>query len=206
MLAYTQARVPVLVQLVSVTGLWGLTFVLVWFATVANWALEHREAGHRVLPGVAVYAGILVAILGFGALRLAGAGSVGAPVRVAGITVAGEVATGREAGLSRLMTGAAFGDEDWRAFAEASRAVNEELLRMSEREAARGAKLLLWSEGNAVVLAGELDALVARGARWRASGACGSACRWRASRPRWSGCCATSSSWWGRTARWRGAT
>ncbi|ATB29712.1 nitrilase-related carbon-nitrogen hydrolase [Melittangium boletus] len=162
-LAYTQAQVPVLVQLVSVTGLWGLTFVLVWFATVANWAFEHREAGRRVLPGVAVYAGVLVAILGFGALRLAGAGSVGEPVRVAGITVAGEVATGREAGLSRLMQGEAFGDEDWRAFAEASRAVNEELLRLSEREAAKGAKLLLWSEGNAVVLAGELDALIARG-------------------------------------------
>jgi apolipoprotein N-acyltransferase len=32
--------------------------------------------------------------------------------------------------------------------------VNEELLRLSEREAERGAKLILWSEGNAVVLAG----------------------------------------------------
>ncbi|MET0403816.1 MAG: nitrilase-related carbon-nitrogen hydrolase [Cystobacter sp.] len=162
-LAYTQARVPVLVQLVSVTGLWGLTFVLVWFATVINWALEHRETGRRVLPGVAVYAGVVVAILGFGALRLAGAGRVGEPVRVAGVTVAGDVATGREAGLSRLMVGESFGDEDWRAFAEASRPVNEELLRLSAREAARGAKLLLWSEGNAVVLAGELDAFIARG-------------------------------------------
>lgn len=138
MLAYTQARVPVLVQLVSVTGLWGLTFVLVWFATVVNWAFEHRQAGRRVLPGVAVYAAVLVAILGFGALRLAGAGSVGEPVRVAGITVAGDVATGREAGLSRLMKGEVFANEDWRAFAEASRAVNEELLRLSEREAAKG--------------------------------------------------------------------
>ncbi|WP_375758961.1 nitrilase-related carbon-nitrogen hydrolase [Corallococcus exercitus] len=162
-LAYTQARVPVLVQLVSVTGLWGLTFLLVWFATVANWAFEHRETGRRVLPGVAVFVGVLVAILGFGALRLAGAGSVGEPVRVAGITVAGELATGREAGVSRLMKGEVFADEDWRAFAEASRAVNEELLRLSEREAANGAKLLLWSEGNAVVLAGELEALIARG-------------------------------------------
>ena len=162
-LAYTQARVPVLVQLVSVMGLWGLTFLLVWFATVANWAWEHREAGRRVLPGVAVYAGVLGAILGFGALRLAGAGSVGEPVRVAGITVAGELATGREAGLSRLVKGEVLGDEDWRAFAEASRAVNAELLRLSEREAARGARLLLWSEGNAVVLAGELEALIARG-------------------------------------------
>ncbi|RKH69472.1 apolipoprotein acyltransferase, partial [Corallococcus interemptor] len=88
---------------------------------------------------------------------------VGEPVRVAGITVAGDVATGREAGLSRLMKGEAFADEDWRAFAAASRAVNEELLRLSEQEAAKGAKLLLWSEGNAVVLAAELDALVARG-------------------------------------------
>jgi apolipoprotein N-acyltransferase len=162
-LAYTQAQAPVLVQLVSVTGLWGLTFVMVWFATVANWAFEHREEGRRVLPGVAVYAGVWVALLAFGALRLAGAGSVGERVRVAGITVAGEVAAGREAGLSRLIKGEAFGDKDWRAFAEASRAVNEELLRLSEREAGSGAKLILWSEGNAVVLAGELEAFIARG-------------------------------------------
>jgi apolipoprotein N-acyltransferase len=162
-LAYTQAGAPVLVQLVSVTGLWGLTFLLVWFASVANWASEHRDEGRRVLPGVAVFAGVLGVVLAFGALRLARAGSVGERVRVAGITVAGEVAAGREAGLSRLIQGGAFGDEDWRAFTEASGAVNEELFRLSAREAERGAKLLLWSEGNAVVLAGQLPALLARG-------------------------------------------
>ncbi|ATB39093.1 Apolipoprotein N-acyltransferase / Copper homeostasis protein CutE [Cystobacter fuscus] len=162
-LAYSQAGAPVLVQFVSVTGLWGLTFLLAWFASVVNWAFEHRDEGRRVLPGVAVFAGVLGAILVFGALRLAGAGSVGERVPVAGITVAGEVATGREAGLSRLIQGGAFGDEDWRAFAEASGAVNEELLRLSEREAERGAKLILWSEGNAVVLAGQLPALLSRG-------------------------------------------
>ena len=162
-LAYTQAGAPVLVQLVSVTGLWGLTFVLVWFASVVNWAIEHRDEGRRVLPGVAVFAGVLGVILASGALRLARAGSVGERLRVAGITVAGEVAAGREAGLSRLIQGGAFGDEDWRAFAEGSSAVTEELLRLSEREAERGAKLLLWSEGNAVVLAGQLPALLSRG-------------------------------------------
>lgn len=162
-LAYTQAGAPVLVQLVSVTGLWGLTFLLVWFASVANWAFEHRDSGRRVLPGAAVFVGVLGGILAFGALRLAGAGSVGERVQVAGITVAGEVAAGREAGLSRLIQGGAWGDEDWRAFAEASGPVNEELLRLSAREAERGAKLILWSEGNAVVLAGQLPALLSRG-------------------------------------------
>ncbi|KFE72024.1 nitrilase-related carbon-nitrogen hydrolase [Hyalangium minutum] len=162
-LAYTQAGAPVLVQLVSVTGLWGLTFVLVWFASVVNWASEHRAEGRRVLPGVAVFVGVLGVILAFGALRLAGAGRGGEPVRVAGITVAGEVAAGREAGLSRLIQGGTFGNEDWRAFAEASGTVNEELLRLSEREAERGAKLILWSEGNAVVLAEQLPALLSRG-------------------------------------------
>lgn len=162
-LAYTQAGAPALVQLVSVTGLWGLTFVLVWFAAVANWAFEHRDEGRRVLRGVAVFAGVLGAILAFGALRLARAGSVGERVPVAGITVAGEVAAGREAGLSRLIQGGAFGGEDWRAFAEASGAVNEELLRLSAREAERGARLILWSEGNAVVLAEQLPSLLSRG-------------------------------------------
>ncbi|MFY0576412.1 nitrilase-related carbon-nitrogen hydrolase [Cystobacter fuscus] len=44
-----------------------------------------------------------------------------------------------------------------------SGAANEELLRLSAREAERGAKLILWSEGNAVVLAGQLPALLSRG-------------------------------------------
>lgn len=162
-LAYTQAGAPVLVQLASVTGLWGLTFVLTWFASVANWALEHRGERRRVLPGVAVFAGVLAVILAFGALRLARAESVGERVRVAGITVAGDVAAGREAGLSRLIQGEAFGESDWRAFAEAASAVNEELLRLSAREAERGAQLILWSEGNAVVLAEQLPALLSRG-------------------------------------------
>lgn len=162
-LAYTQAGALVLVQLVSVTGLWGLTFLMVWFATVSNWALEQGLAERRVKVGVGVYAGLLVAVLAYGGLRLQNAGEPGGRVQVAGITVAGEQAAGREEGLSRLIRGEVFGEQDWRAFAEATRGVNQELLRLSRQEAERGAKVVLWSEGNAVVMGEELEGLIAQG-------------------------------------------
>jgi apolipoprotein N-acyltransferase len=62
-LAYTQYGNLPLLQILSVTGLSGITFLLAWFASVVNWAWEQQLEWNKVWRGVVTYAGILAVLL-----------------------------------------------------------------------------------------------------------------------------------------------
>ena len=49
--AYTQYGNLPLLQLLSVTGLWGIDFLMSWLASVVNWAWERGFAWPRVRGG-----------------------------------------------------------------------------------------------------------------------------------------------------------
>ena len=62
-LAYTQHSFLPLLQLLSITGMWGLSFLIAWLAPVVNWAWEQDFALQRVRIGVLTYGGILALVL-----------------------------------------------------------------------------------------------------------------------------------------------
>jgi apolipoprotein N-acyltransferase len=66
-MAYTQAGNLPLLQLLSVTGIWGITFLMGWFAAVANEALQSHR---RVVP-LGVFTVVYLSIVIAGAARLA---------------------------------------------------------------------------------------------------------------------------------------
>src|SRR5450755_2107369 len=70
-IANTQYGNLPLVQIVSVTGIWGISFLLSWFAAVGNWAWERGFAWPQVRLGGGLYAGILALVLLGGGARLA---------------------------------------------------------------------------------------------------------------------------------------
>ena len=70
-IAYTQYGDLPLMQLVSVTGIWGITFLITWFAAVVNWAWERGFAWPSVRGGGLLYAAILSVVLLGGGARLA---------------------------------------------------------------------------------------------------------------------------------------
>jgi apolipoprotein N-acyltransferase len=85
-LANSQFGFTSLVQLASVTGLWGISFMVYWFAATTNWVLT-QPAAQRT-RGLLVYGGVLAIVLLFGVLRTAPVLRTGTTtVRVAGITV-----------------------------------------------------------------------------------------------------------------------
>jgi apolipoprotein N-acyltransferase len=87
---FTQYGVLPLMQLASVTGMIGITFLMGWFAGVANWAWENREQRSVVVKGSIVYGAVLAAVFVFGFLRLnlAPTSKTDDTIRVAGITSA----------------------------------------------------------------------------------------------------------------------
>jgi apolipoprotein N-acyltransferase len=72
-------------QLVSVTGIYGITFLIAWFAAVINWAWENGFDWPRIRWGVLTYASLLVAIHFFGGVRLLFPPE-GSTVRIASLT------------------------------------------------------------------------------------------------------------------------
>ncbi|MFZ5940092.1 MAG: nitrilase-related carbon-nitrogen hydrolase [Bacteroidota bacterium] len=69
-IAHTQYAFKPLLQLAWLTGPHGISFLVAWFASVANWAWEHREERKKVIKASVIYGSILVAVILYGSLRL----------------------------------------------------------------------------------------------------------------------------------------
>jgi apolipoprotein N-acyltransferase len=140
----TQFGLPAIAQLASVTGIWGIGFLLGWTAAVANLAWEERSAFRQARGVTAAWACCFAAVLAFGSARAWLARPASATVRVAGVTVEH-----------------ARDYWDWidastpRSAVEAHRAelgsLQDALFERSAAAAAAGAKVIVWSEGNAVI-------------------------------------------------------
>ncbi len=160
--AYTQAGVLPLMQLGSITGLAGITFLLLWFAT----AVHSRQP--RVMLAYAIVAG---AALVFGAVRVQ-APAASDVVRVAAITprlptytVRGDAANQAvHAALSSVRRRTALPHPQWEAFRRRAASINEEMLAATANAARQGARLVVWSEGAGVVETQDEPALLARAA------------------------------------------
>jgi apolipoprotein N-acyltransferase len=159
---YTQAGLLPLVQIVSVTGMWGLTFLMAWFAGVANAIWEQRGNWRAVHFSVLGFAATLLAVLGFGVVRLASPLPSAPAVRVAAIASREDLfATISDMNPGTLMPGTSAQRADaGLRFAP----IIDDLFRRSERAARDGARIIAWGETAAPVLEEDVPALVARAA------------------------------------------
>jgi apolipoprotein N-acyltransferase len=152
--AYTQFESLPFMQVVSVTGMWGVTFLMGWFATVVNYAWERSFSWPQIRRGLAIFVGVMLAVLVYGSARLAFCQPAAGTVRVAGLTAVDFRQT--QAELFQTM------NTDWQAFRQLAAARYDPYFEGTTREAHAGAKIVLWPE-MAVQVAGEDEpALIAR--------------------------------------------
>ena len=85
---YTQHSIPVIMQLASITGLWGITFLTSWFAAVVVWIWEQDFNLKKVRMGAGVYGVILLMVVMYGAGRLLLAPDAEETVTVTSFTMA----------------------------------------------------------------------------------------------------------------------
>ena len=146
--AYSQYASLPLMQVASVTGIWGLTFLVCWLAPVVNEIWEHGIAGRDVRRATAVFVVALLTAMIFGGARLAFAGTATDEVRVAAL--------------------APDRDLNDRAFAERGvhlAPVLDDLFSRSEAEARAGAKIIAWSEAAAIVREADMRGVMNRAAK-----------------------------------------
>ena len=158
-IAYTQAGNLPLLQLLCVTGLWGITFLIGWFAATASLAWEGAREGRRP---VAIFSLVMLAVLLGGGARLAIFPPQSPTLRVASLSPNDDRPQLDERLIQAVATGVATAAQR-QQFRMASQATENELLARSEHEAAAGAKIVFWSETALYVLKEDESAALDRG-------------------------------------------
>ena len=158
-LAYTQVDNRPLLQLASVAGLWGIVFVLTWFASVANWFWESGFNTETTGTGLAVFSLILAAVLIAGRVRMNHMPAGQHSVRVATV--------GWPEGIldvERIMR--AFSPElpaeEQTALRAAYVRIHEHFIAKTKDAARAGAKIVVWPEANIMVYRADESALLKR--------------------------------------------
>ena len=141
-LAYTQHGNLPLMQLVSVTGIWGVSFLIAWFAAVVNWAWARDFRLSETRIGVSLYlvSAILVWLLGGAYMTLVPAGST--TVRAAAVT--------RSFDMDVLAKGC---QADVPCLRDLFSRSLDEFLDDSKEAANTGARIIVWQENGIAVYA-----------------------------------------------------
>ncbi|NLG02710.1 MAG: hypothetical protein GX567_02550 [Clostridia bacterium] len=149
--AYTQHGNHELIQLVTLTGIYGIVFFINWTAAMVWWIWDHR-AEHKIIRK---YGGIycLVAFLIF----LYGAVMYYFPketesVRVAGVTVPVSDLLNEDEDVYAVFYTNAYTEKNKESTKIKLAGVSEELFEKTICEAQAGAKMVVWSELNGAVL------------------------------------------------------
>jgi apolipoprotein N-acyltransferase len=151
---FTQYGDLPLMQLASVTGMIGITFLMGWFASVANWAWENRTRVGQIRWGLVAFGAVLAAVYTFGSLRLnlAPTSETDETVRVAGITTESVSALReRTEKTTDLAAARLVVQSHWDAFFDET-----------VREAQAGAEMIIWSEGSGPTIGADEASYVAR--------------------------------------------
>ncbi|WP_405062117.1 hypothetical protein OG474_10760 [Kribbella sp. NBC_01505] len=153
------ANLP-LIQMASITGTYGITFILAWFATTVLHIWEQRLRWPDIKLATTVHAAVLALVLVGGTIRIAFFAPDAQTVRVATISPSRSV----DARLDGLLTqyegvkGMTSGDPA--VVRPALALVSNDLLKSTEREAAAGAQIVVWPEAGTLVREADRDALL----------------------------------------------
>jgi len=161
-LAYTQYGNLPLLQIISVTGIYGVSFLIAWFASVGNWIWEQGFVWPRIRAVTLLYGGLLALVLLGGSLRLALFPPSSQTVRVAGISAAASTLQKVQDEIGHFYTTQRFTPADLAQLRTAFAPLDDELLNLSQREASAGAKIIVWPEIGAYTLAADKTGLLER--------------------------------------------
>lgn len=151
--AYTQYDFLIFAQLASVTGLWGITFLVAWFGSLVNWAWERRFQWKQIKSGAIPYAVIILLVLVYGAVRLLAAPEPAATVKVASFTA--------ESFHPEQLFPMISSDLD--GFRQKTTAIHQKYVEQTAAVAGQGAEIVVWPEMAGSGYYEDVDALIERG-------------------------------------------
>ncbi|MCZ6492674.1 MAG: hypothetical protein O6933_01200 [Planctomycetota bacterium] len=153
--AYSQFGNLPLLQLVSITGLAGITFLITWFGSTANWAWERSFSWPAIRRSVALYGLVIGLVLAYGGARLVLHDTGGGTMQIASFSLVSPPGEGVD--LRSLVK------SDREAFRVRSRGFHDRYFSETRRQADAGAQLILWPEAAGICASEDEAALIERG-------------------------------------------
>jgi len=150
--AYSQTGFTALMQLTALTGMWGIPFIVSWFASVVSYVWENGFQWTKISRGVLTFAGVLVLVFGFGLGRMLLADPVEQEVQIAGFSLPEE----QLVSMFGLWQG---GEEE--AFRKATAELHAQQLEGVRVAAQSGAQIVVLQEAAGMGFREEVDALLA---------------------------------------------
>src|SRR4029079_11730907 len=135
-IAYTQATDLSLMQFASVTGIWGISFLITWFASIVNWIWAQNFDWNKFRTEAITFACIASGIFLFGTLRMKFSPVPARSIRTASIVQARDI----NADLKTCKW------TDAKGINEYYNDVEDNLLEKTQQAARAGAKMILWQE------------------------------------------------------------
>jgi len=161
--AYSQSGNLALLQVLSITGLCGVTFLIGWTAAAGNALWEEGAAVRRVPRVTTACAMLLVAVLLAGGARLAFFPPSAKTVRVASLSQLDLDLHPDPEVAQRFERHEPLTPAEIKTIRAQAAVISDDLLVRTEREARAGARIVFWGEGNALVLKEDEDDLIRRG-------------------------------------------
>jgi apolipoprotein N-acyltransferase len=161
--AYSQYGVLPLMELVSVTGMYGLSFLVMWFASAVNAVWEHGFEWRAARLPLGVFASVLAVVFAFGFARLSLAAPTSPTVKVATITISPSVFNQANNDLDLLTFNRATSLQR-AAWRPRFTATVDQMLARTQTALSQGAKLVVWQEQSALVLPADRQNAISRAA------------------------------------------
>jgi len=142
-------------QLASVTGIWGITFLIYWTASVIDQAWENWNSIKKIRKLLISFVVILTVVYAYGALRLHKTGPGEHTVRVAGITpipVQREIVRNT---IGLMLMKNSITETQARYVRSLMDHLFQDLLNRSIKMAKSGVEIVAWSEGAARIFAAD---------------------------------------------------
>jgi len=166
-MGYSQSEDIFLLQLVSITGLWGLSFIIYWFASTVNWVWENKFNWEKTKKGLLCYGFVFVFVVLYSAIRLTFFLPDAPTVRIASIgrpnTEAVKTYEKYVSDIANSYNPSEFKvtDEHINSFLrESIKGIHDGVLELSRKEARAGAKIIFWSENCAPALKKDSENLI----------------------------------------------
>jgi apolipoprotein N-acyltransferase len=161
--AYTQYGNLPLLQILSITGIYGITFLMAWFASTGNWIWERHFSWPRIRKVTLLYAGLLALVLLSGSIQLAFFPPSAQTIRVAGISAPSSILQKVRQEIRTVTAKQQLTPADLEQLRSAFATIDDDLLTRSEHEVHAGAKIIVWPEAGVLALTEDETTLIARG-------------------------------------------
>ncbi len=158
-LAYTQVDFLSLTQLASVTGTFGVTFLVTWFGAVGAWLWKVGLRRKKVIVSTLAFGVPFVLVMAFGMWRIQTSDVTGPSLLVAAITPSETLTAAFFGEFRKVMMSDSFNEASQDDLLRAASRLNADLLRKTRTAVGEGANIIAWSETAAKVTPEVADSL-----------------------------------------------